>query len=287
MQSYRDRLSELVLDLCWSLWVELGISGWQRRHQDVEIDLEPLILFTTSIQERDPRLRDEVAEWCASHSRWVSVTRLRNLAPADADRNSWSFVREHTEGRPSSAPDFFRPALIQLRLRGLFGVSARAEIFRLMLRSPAEARSAAELAPEAGSSKRNIAEALDGLRLAGFVEAIPIGNRIRFRLSRPAELGALVGLRPAESFSWITRLRLLRAMLDLADATLAAEQIDAAVEAARLLHDMADEIGLADARGAPNRVTGRDLWPAFEAWSLGLVSEWARVSPARAAPRGE
>ena len=37
-------VGEGALALAWSLWTELGVPGWSRRHQDWAIDPEPLIL---------------------------------------------------------------------------------------------------------------------------------------------------------------------------------------------------------------------------------------------------
>jgi DNA-binding transcriptional ArsR family regulator len=274
METYRDRLQEAVLDLCWSLWTELGVPGWQRRHEDVELDLEPLIVFTASIAERDPRLRDEVARWCVSNSRWISATRLRNFTRDDAGAAQELITRRVVPGVPRS-PDLSRPALLQLRLRGLFGVSARAEIIRLLLREPGAACSASELAPEAGSSKRNIADALEALAMAGLLEAMPIGNRIRYRLSKVTELEGLVGDRPAESPSWMSRFRVLRGMLLLADATEGVAPIVGAVEAARLLSDADGDLRITGAR--PPQVTGEGLWESFRSWSVDLAASWARV----------
>src|SRR5438045_3810519 len=86
-----DTLGERMLSLAWSLWAEMGVSGWTRRHQDWAIDPEPLILFTALIGERDPRLRDECVTWCVRNSRYISTARLRNLlkAASPALRKQW------------------------------------------------------------------------------------------------------------------------------------------------------------------------------------------------------
>src|SRR5579871_4554200 len=77
-------IGEEVLALAWSLWAELGVPGWTRRHQDWAIDPEPLILLTAFLGENDARLRDECISWCVRNSWYISIARLRNLLKTSA-----------------------------------------------------------------------------------------------------------------------------------------------------------------------------------------------------------
>src|ERR1017187_2823903 len=43
MLTYSEEVSDLVLGTLWSQWAELGLSGWERHHKDVALDLEALI----------------------------------------------------------------------------------------------------------------------------------------------------------------------------------------------------------------------------------------------------
>ena len=72
-------IREHVLDLAWSLWAELGVSSWTRRHEHWVIDPEPLIVFTAHMSDSDRRLRNEAIDWCIGYGRYVSVSRQRNL----------------------------------------------------------------------------------------------------------------------------------------------------------------------------------------------------------------
>ncbi len=130
-------IREHVLDLVWSLWAELGVSSWTRRHGQWAVDPEPLILFTAHVSETDRRLRDEATDWCIRYGGYVSATRLRNLLkdePADAkgafetfaavvnahSGQSWpsnAEARKYQPSRRSSLSSFEAPALIVLRLR--------------------------------------------------------------------------------------------------------------------------------------------------------------------------
>ena len=69
-----------ALDLAWSLWTELGVSGQRRRHSEVGVDLEPLIVATAYLSRFDARLRDESLDWCVLNVSYVSSDRLRNFA---------------------------------------------------------------------------------------------------------------------------------------------------------------------------------------------------------------
>src|SRR3989339_2166034 len=68
-----------LLDLAWSLWTELGVAGTIRNHQNTLILLEELILFTSVVSEEDPRLRDEVIDWCVKFHHYISISRLKSL----------------------------------------------------------------------------------------------------------------------------------------------------------------------------------------------------------------
>lgn len=183
MDGYSRHVEEAVLDFLWSLWAELGVSGWTRRHRHWGIDPEPLVLFTAAVGQLDARLRDESTDWCIRYSRYVSVARLKNLlrsAPppvAAAFGEYAATVSTHASVRWPGATQarvyrptgrsriegFTRPALVTLRLRALFGVGARAEILRHYVLSPAATFAAADF-PEAHHTKRIIAAELESLR---------------------------------------------------------------------------------------------------------------------------
>ncbi|CAN5878165.1 hypothetical protein BH11VER1_BH11VER1_20450 [soil metagenome] len=79
-QTFRERCLEATLDLLWRQWCSLGVSGHappadQRRL----IDLEALVLATTSIGRYEPRLFDEAFDWLASFGSLINLQRLSNL----------------------------------------------------------------------------------------------------------------------------------------------------------------------------------------------------------------
>ena len=294
MLTSRDEIVELALELAWSHWAELGVGGWVRRHAWQAIDLEPLIVFTAFLGERDARLRDESLDWSVANARFISAVRLRNLSRSfahgaeGADRYA-AAVRTHAgvqwpgEGEPlpfqrtnrSTRPDLSRPALIQLRLRAFTGVSARAEVLRLLLAEPARPQSASELAADTGYGKGNVAATLGALVMSGIVEGQRAGNQLKHRLARPQELVAVLGGIPPVFPRWPSIFRVITVLLSGRGA--GAPPIARAADIRGLLRSVDDDLrrlGLAD--DLP-KATGEALTVDFAEWASHLLRGWAAV----------
>src|ERR1700681_740828 len=205
MTRLAHEIDGLALDLAWSLWSELSVDGIRRRHDWQALDLEPLIIFTSYIGSSDSRLRANSIDWCIANARFASAFRLRNLAEHAGPTMCEAFgryaatVKAHArvawpaKGEPLAlwtsehigTPDLRRPSLIQLRLRALVGVSARAEILKLMLAEPDRGHGASSLAEAAGYGKGSVSQALDLLTMAGILNVEPKANRLVYRLPPP------------------------------------------------------------------------------------------------------
>jgi hypothetical protein len=79
----------------------------------------------------------------------------------------------------SGSPDMRAPINFAFRLRSLLGVGARAEVIRVLLGAHAPYYSTGAIAASTGYAKRNVQEALAGLRAAGVIETSMIGNEQR------------------------------------------------------------------------------------------------------------
>jgi DNA-binding transcriptional ArsR family regulator len=295
MTGFSEQLQEHALDLAWSLWAELGVSGWRRSHTSHAIDPEHLILFTSFLGDADPRLRDESTDWCITYGRYVSAARLKNLLaqePPEIQRgfgrfaatvNAHSSLRWPSPTRPrrfqrtgrSEVPDFRRPSLIVLRLRALFGVGARAEIVRAFVADPSASLSAADLAVEAGYTKRNVAEELDALRMAGLLEVVPVRNVLRYRLARPEELTSLLEGLPSSFPRWRSILRVLERVLEAARRAETLTPAVREVEGARVLHELGDDLHRLGARAPAPDPAEEDLWVRLEQWAVEFAEAWA------------
>lgn len=292
MTHLTDEINELALDLAWSLWAELGVDGRGRRHDWQAIDLEPLIIFTAYIGNVDSRLRANSMDWCTANVRFASAFRLRNfahnasVAMGEAFGRYAATVKAHSHvpwpslGDPLaiwtseriSEPDLRRPSLIQLRLRALVGVSARAEILKLMLADPERGQVASALAEAAGYGKGSISQSLDLLTMAGIVQVQPTANRLVYRLSRPAVLIDVLQWLPATYPDWWPIFRVTEAIVELARTGSTTPLSRAAAVQKTLGRINQDLLRLGIADQVP-RASGPGSVTEFEHWALTFLQD--------------
>ena len=278
----------------WGVWSELGVSGWGRTHQDWAIDPEPLIVFSPSVIASELRLRDEVIDWCSDNWRHVSAVRLRHLLidNKNEDTDAWGefaatvnrfsgaakWPRATTErkfartGRSSLRPLSER-SMIYLRIRSVFGLSARTEVLRYLLITR-ERSTAAMLATQTNYAKRNVAEACESLVQAGVLQSKQIGNRLYFSLIDAEALEAFLGPSAPIRPDWPELLRVVNALFRWAGSANQSDDRVLTVET----HGVFDEIqnDLESLRlEMPDFVTGADFLPSWRRWSVGLTKSLA------------
>ncbi len=298
-----DELADQALGLATSLWSELGVDGSVRHHAWQAVDLEPLLLYTAWIGSADRRLRSRVIEWSIANHRLASAIRMRNLSRQASPVARASLarigatVRAHTNAPwpargdpltllPSAAvdaPDMRRPSLVQLRLRALVGVSARAEILRLLLADGERAKPASVIAEGAAYGKGSVAQALDLLTQAGIVRMQPAGNRLVYSLSRSAELRSAIDGMPEAFPDWAPILRITESLAGYARSAPAAAPARVA-RSRRLLHAIDQDVRRLGIGGIVPTVSGPDSIAELEQWALSFVADHAgttHVSPAR------
>lgn len=286
----------LELDIAWGAWSELGVSGWARSHRDWAVDPEPLIVVTPLIAEADARLRDEALDWCVAHWRHISRVRLRNLLRAQPGETAEAYgrfaatvnehsgaawpaagqARRYTPTHRSTPPRLERNSLAWLRIRAMFGVSARTEILRYFLSHPGERVSLAALANSIGYAKRNVSEECAALHQAGVLAMRPELNRLVYYLNRDEQLRAFVGELPPILPDWTALFRITRAVacLEVAAARLPGRAVN--VEANRVLTELGADF---DRLRVPTQPLPRsDYWAVVQhvidhtltAWAQGL-----------------
>src|SRR6202163_327555 len=304
MTRLRQEIDGLALARAGSLWSELGLDGAVRRHDWQAIDLEPLIIFTAQLGGADSRLGASTIDWCITNARFASAFRLRHLADRASAATRAAFgryaatVRAHAkapwpgEGDPLTllhparigSPDLRRPSLVQLRLRALVGVSARAEVLKLMLAQPDRPQAASELAEDAAYGKGGVAQALDMLTLAGIVQVQPDANRLLYRLSRPAELAQTLQWLPSVFPDWWHIFKVTEAITVYTPASPPPASRLASVQKLRqqIDHDL-HRLGIAE--HVPRAVVPASV-AEFEHWAMDFMAEQAgHVPAARSAPR--
>jgi DNA-binding transcriptional ArsR family regulator len=292
MTRLNQEVDGLALDLAWSLWSELGVDGMRRRHDWQAIDLEPLIIFTSYIGNSDSRLRANSIDWCIANAHFASAFRLRNLAHQASPTMEEAFgsyaatVKAHAkvswpgQGEPIALwasehigkPDLRRPSLIQLRLRALVGVSARAEILKLMLAEQDRGHVASELAEAAGYGKGSVAQALDLLTMAGILYVQPAANRLVYRLAHPSELANALQWLPAVFPDWWPIFKVIEALAEFAHGP-AVKPETRAVEIQKLIQRMEPDLKRLGIAEQVPRSTGPASYPEFENWALTFLAD--------------
>jgi hypothetical protein len=274
-------LTDPLVDFAWIAWAELGVSGWKRRHSEGCIDPEALILLTGSLGDADPRLRDESLDWCARFRDLLSRSRLAFLHKSWPEAPGW---REYASALSGATGERWpgagavhhpklsgksrlvlqdRPALVGLRLRAAFGATARTEVVRVLLLAESRSgSSAAEIAEEAGCTKRNAAEALVGLARAGLVASTRTPRADLYRISHRDPLEEVFGPLPRTRTSFLATCRaawlLSRGVDRLASAPNAVRSVEARQVLSAVLPDL-------HRLGEPLVVPppGREAWPAL------------------------
>jgi hypothetical protein len=302
--------AEQALALASGAWHQIGVSGWASSHEDWAVDLEPLIVFTAWLDDRDIRLRDEATDWCIWNWRFISRTRLRNLArrqPKEVQSAVGEFTATvaqlagipwpgATEPRPfkvtgrSVLSPLERPAMVWIRLRSMFGLGARSEILRVLLSRPRGAASVALLADATGYTKRTVADECETLELAGLLSVRVLANRFLYSLARREELEALLGDLPSIRPDWTAMFNVARELVmfdDREDASVARTLPVHARKTLDRIHDDLDhldiDISYADVHGKALTVAVHDLAASSLAkWSVGTFpSHESSASPTR------
>ena len=288
-------IATLVNDFCWGAWAELGVSGWGRTHQNWAIDPEPLIIFTAAIGQKEPRLRDEVMDWCIRNWRHLSQIRLRNILRLQPEQvmESWGVFAAtintragvrwpgatverssyKATGRSRLRP-LSEPSLVILRMRAMFGIGARTEILRFFLLNPRSKVTAAILAESTNFMKRNVAEECDLLVQADVLTVKTVGNRFYYSLKNSRDLANFVGAIPSIAPDWMALLRVVGVIKSMAET---AEEFshDALVvethQAARSIEDDVSALGI----DGPHRLRGPAFLNAWDQWAGAVMADLA------------
>jgi hypothetical protein len=132
---FRSQTLEATLALMWRQWCTLGVAGHVPPVSGEQlIDLEALILATSSVGRHDPRLFDEALDWLCAYGSLVNLHRLRilqghgfgheavlrGLADAVHARNKqqkWKIFRKSRKNFQASEPEALYVDQAQLTVR--------------------------------------------------------------------------------------------------------------------------------------------------------------------------
>ena len=286
-------IDECCLDVAWSQWVELGVSGSGVLVPQSAVDLEAAIAFAPLLLDLDRRLHDEVLDWCIRYAgEFASVSCLKRVLKQFDPEHQEKFERfASTVNRyggtkwPTSlktAPSFTpseksrcrveRPGAIHLRARKIFGINARADILvglALLKPTPQPAWTHVNYLRDLGYSKRNLRDALFDLHLGGVLGSLSIGNTIRYALSKPDLVRSFLDpLPPGEGRPWAQYLALASSLILVDRRTRGKTSVTRAVEARKVIDRRRRDL---EASRVSIPKLAENPWPAVEEWMEALL----------------
>lgn len=297
MQSPTKKLDQLLLDLSWSLWTELGVAGnVKKKHQQFLITLEELILLTVSLSDVDPRLRDESLDWCSQYHHFISISRLKSIMKGFGNTLNESFsIYSATLNSISkaawplfinSSPLKFKPshksclrplespALLNLRARSIFGPGARADLLTFFL-THTQTNFAISEVIEIGYSKRNLAEILEEFSLGGLFDKFMLGNQLQYRLIKSTQLFKVLGPIPTYAPSWRNILEILLPLRDCIKRTENSSESSKTVEIRNLLIDLQKNLQKLRLSPPSLQTNLHDYLNSFFEWLFEIVKKLA------------
>lgn len=229
-----ERTDEALVGLAWSLWGALGVSTWVAPARTTVIEVEPLIAYTAFVARDDRRLLREARSWVVEQMPLLSIRQFKNVVTtqrwpfegpvkefgavlAAATRKPWPGAGEGrsdlVEGDRPAIADLTTPCALQLRLRSLLGVSARAEIVRILLLSD-HPWTVSELSHRVPYTRRQVGGEIDHLTKAAIVQRAPSPGPAKVSLAHPQAMRELVGP-VGHDLDWAPLFRLLTGLREL------------------------------------------------------------------------
>lgn len=203
-KEFKSKLLNLYLDLHWRQWEALGVSSQVSEEDKWIIDLESLIITTLFTGKYDRRLLFASLEWIIKYGNWVSSSRFKRIAGfykknfpgfkicQDALKILETIIKSSVRVKTAnnileeiwsesdhifsgfknrgiiSEPVPQKDSLLQLSLRGVFGINARAEILLYLLTN--EKGNSNQIANEIYYSQRIVYRVLENWVKAGLLE---------------------------------------------------------------------------------------------------------------------
>lgn len=257
---FRKELYEFIQDMLWKHWTALGIPGHvSATAEEIIIDPEALIIFSSRFARYDQRLYDLILEWMQLHSSQINIQRLKALnskaeikdtaslgyisavvsevSPARWKKPTTDYSSKTTEAvslfmNMNDEPESFIPkhdtlalqhgfyrnvrnntpkvpvplpagaATLQLRMRGLLGISARTETLLVLLTS--KICKVQDIVERSGFIWKSIQEVLDELIAGGFVSYLSGCSRGKqYYLTEPEKIRKCLDAENVMFFNWL------------------------------------------------------------------------------------
>jgi len=228
LKNYKKELLEMYLEMHWRQWSALGVQS-HIPQSNFQIDIEALLISTFQIAPYDKRLFYAMLEWLESNRNFVSVSRVKSILKTlktESEGKSYyrdtnfliqilkegSFkppvVEENTDHQYSEILDeysnrgvvqritFNNTQLVQLKLRGIFGVNARADIILYLLSE--RKQNANKIGKEIYYDQKIVHRVLKNWEMSDFVRGEKSGNEILYSLNRQSIPGDLKNIKNRE-----------------------------------------------------------------------------------------
>lgn len=289
-----EQVDKALADLAWSLWSGLGVAGVDQQHKNCLISLEELIILTAVVAESDPRLRDEALDWCYKYHNFVSISRLRTLVNELGEQvyepfslfavtlnsiaqTKWPVFKEVTPLRvvlsgKSTLPSCEAPALLNLRLRAMFGVGIRADLLTFCLTRSANTLTVIDTV-KIGYNKRSLAEVLEFFVQSGLLTSSIVGNRRLYTLSKLDELNVLLGSLPKIAPDWKSILEVfigLRTILRESNSFSISSKV---IVSRNVMKQLENYVKILNLSPPPISDNLDEYWDSFSKWLLSTLRE--------------
>ncbi|MEO7734685.1 MAG: hypothetical protein ABIY55_27255 [Kofleriaceae bacterium] len=252
------------------------------------MDLDAAIAFAPALADLDPRLHDEVLDWCiqfagdfASVSCIKHCLKLFDLDHQERFERFAAIVNAHggTKWPTSLPPQPFtprgksrcrldKPASVQLRARKIFGINARADILVGLALYPTDPKprwTHVNLLLDLGYTKRSLSEALNDLSAGGMLGTLKFGNTIRYALRNHGPLRQLLDPLPDTlGAGWSYLLPLAASLLSAQRRTHGKSVTTQAVEARKALESR--RVTLERSLIPLPDLSVGDPWPQIAVW---------------------
>ena len=280
-------LHSAIIDRMAAGWIAFGCP-LEGPSEETVVDPEALVAVTVELGTADPRIFEAALAWCAAHGQFINSTRLRRVA-AEMGTNADSLASFAGSVAASGGPAWpmaqagepaeirYRPGLQDLasastlvwRARAAFGVNVRADIISALLTAPVPHLTVAELAQRTRFGKRNVAQALIGMNMAGVVEIERRGNQDHVQLGPGLPVSGWLATGPRQP-DWPSRWRVGLVLLGW-DGLGDSSAVVRAVEARTLVERLAPVLSAAALPKPDLRILGVAFADEFDSW-LSLVA---------------
>lgn len=76
---FKQEFEQLLIQFLWQEWSAIGVAGYAESRNPWIIDPEALLLFSTVIARKDPRLFDEILDWLQQNAGWINLQRVGSI----------------------------------------------------------------------------------------------------------------------------------------------------------------------------------------------------------------